>query len=62
LIEKVMKYDQGKYVLLKDPNKPVMRLYAVPEGTFESDEDSESEDEDIGIAVGGQEGIKLTND
>ena len=57
-----MKYDQGKYVLLKDPNKPVMRLYAVPEGTFESDEDSESEDEDIGIAVGGQEGIKLTND
>ncbi|KIV77832.1 eukaryotic translation initiation factor 3 subunit D [Exophiala sideris] len=28
-----------KYVLVKDPNKPVIRLYEVPLGTFEDDED-----------------------
>lgn len=26
----VLKYDEGKYVLLKDPNKPVLRMYKVP--------------------------------
>jgi len=29
---------EGKYVLLKDPNKPVLRLYEVPPNTFEEDE------------------------
>lgn len=28
-----------KYVLVKDPNKPVVRLYEVPLGTFEDDDD-----------------------
>jgi translation initiation factor 3 subunit D len=28
-----------KYVLVKDPNKPVIRLYEVPLSTFEDDED-----------------------
>jgi translation initiation factor 3 subunit D len=28
-----------KYVLVKDPNKPVIRLYSVPANTFEEDED-----------------------
>jgi translation initiation factor 3 subunit D len=37
--------EDGKYVLLKDPNKPIMRLYAVPPNTFESDEDTDDEDE-----------------
>jgi len=32
-------------VLLKDPNKPTVRLYSVPQGTFESDaEDEEGDD------------------
>ena len=30
---------EGKYVLIKDPNKPVLRLYAVPPGTFEDTEE-----------------------
>ena len=30
---------EGKYVLVKDPNKPVLRLYAVPPGTFEDVEE-----------------------
>ncbi|KAK5150388.1 eukaryotic translation initiation factor 3 subunit D [Cryomyces antarcticus] len=28
---------EGKYVLVKDPNKPVLRLYEVPQSTFEED-------------------------
>lgn len=33
---------EGKYVILRDPNKPVVRIYAVPANTFEeSDEEEE---------------------
>ena len=42
----------GKYVLVKDPNKPLLRLYEVPVGTFE-EEDGE---EVGGIEAGGNEG------
>ncbi|KAJ4686991.1 hypothetical protein HRR95_001169 [Exophiala dermatitidis] len=37
-----------KFVLVKDPNKPLIRLYEVPLNTFEDDED----DEDGGLADG----------
>ncbi|KAL1969240.1 hypothetical protein VTN77DRAFT_494 [Rasamsonia byssochlamydoides] len=38
-----------KYVLVKDPNKPVIRLYSVPPNTFEEDEAAEEkEDEEKG--------------
>ena len=38
---------QGKYVLLKDPNKKVLLLYKVPLSTFdESESDSSSEEEE----------------
>jgi len=33
----------GKYCLLKDPNKPVLRLYSIPQDTFESDLESDEE-------------------
>ena len=48
LIDMVLKQEVGKYVLLKDPNKPVLRLYKVPMSSFvaEEDEDEESSDED----------------
>ncbi|OJD27181.1 eukaryotic translation initiation factor 3 subunit D [Blastomyces percursus] len=32
--------DVRKFVLVKDPNKPVIRLYQVPVNTFEEDEDA----------------------
>jgi len=32
-----LKMPEGKYVLIKDPNKSVLRLYQVPENTFEED-------------------------
>lgn len=49
VIELVMKQERGKYVLLKDPNKPVIRLYKVPDNSFEQDGETDlsgSEDED----------------
>ncbi|OBZ70144.1 Eukaryotic translation initiation factor 3 subunit D [Grifola frondosa] len=43
-----MKQPEGKYVLIKDPNKPVIRLYAVPSTAFtvEEDEDDPGFDEE----------------
>lgn len=33
-----LKREEGKYVLVKDPNKSILRLYEVPSGTFEEEE------------------------
>jgi len=38
-VDLVMKEADGKYVLVKDPNKNLIRLYHVPRDTFEEDED-----------------------
>lgn len=38
--------DRGKAVILKDPNKAVLRLYLVPDNAFEEDEDEEEDEED----------------
>ena len=38
-VDMVMKEpNDGKYVLVKDPNKPTIRLYQVPANTFEEDD------------------------
>jgi translation initiation factor 3 subunit D len=34
-----LKRDEGKYVLVKDPNKQILRLYEVPADSFEEEED-----------------------
>ncbi|CAG8598174.1 9604_t:CDS:2, partial [Acaulospora colombiana] len=47
IIDICMKLPEGKYVLLKDPNKPVVRLYSVPSNTFEVEEDVLDEGDDI---------------
>lgn len=36
-----LKREEGKYVLVKDPNKQILRLYEVPAGSFEDDEQGE---------------------
>ena len=33
---------EAKFVLVKDPNKPTIRLYQVPADTFEEDEDADN--------------------
>jgi len=38
-VDMVMKEADGKYVLVKDPNKPILRLYNVPADTFDEDAD-----------------------
>ncbi|KZT29416.1 eukaryotic translation initiation factor 3, subunit 7 [Neolentinus lepideus HHB14362 ss-1] len=46
-----MKMPEGKYVLVKDPNKPVIRLYAVPLTAFATEEEEDAEgavEEDAG--------------
>ena len=40
-----------QYLIVKDPNKPVLRLYDIPDNTFESDEDSDEEDEAEGTYI-----------
>eukprot|EP00051_Salpingoeca_urceolata_P002529 m.50997 g.50997 ORF g.50997 m.50997 type:complete len:568 (+) comp12190_c0_seq2:178-1881(+) len=49
-VKMLMKMPEGKYVILKDPMKPLVRIYSVPRGTFEDDDDedddSEEDDED----------------
>ena len=50
--ELLMKDDKpdGKYVLMKDPNKASVRLYSVPPNTFEEgDEDDEDEEIEVGV-------------
>lgn len=39
-VDMVMKEEatDSKYVMVKDPNKPTIRLYQVPRDTFEEDE------------------------
>ena len=39
IVDMCLKMNEGKYVLVKDPNKPLLRLYEVPAGTFDEGED-----------------------
>ncbi len=43
----------GKYLLLKDPNKDLLRVYAVPEDAFENNyvEEQPVEGEEVPTAV-----------
>uniref|UniRef100_A0A8C7CD99 Eukaryotic translation initiation factor 3, subunit D n=1 Tax=Oncorhynchus kisutch TaxID=8019 RepID=A0A8C7CD99_ONCKI len=46
VIDICRKLEEGKYLILKDPNKQVIRVYSLPDGTFSSDEDEEEDDDD----------------
>jgi translation initiation factor 3 subunit D len=41
----LLEQPEGKYVLMKDPNKPVVRIYAVPADTFEEEGGDDEDDE-----------------
>lgn len=49
-VDLALKSPDGKYLLMKDPNKPVVRFYKVPENAFDlpEDEDEQEEDEEEG--------------
>jgi len=46
-IKLLEKEPEGKYVIMRDPNRAIVRIYGVPVGTFEdSDEDDDDDDDD----------------
>ncbi|EAT38179.1 AAEL009902-PA [Aedes aegypti] len=45
IIDICMKQKDGKYLIMKDPNKPMIRLYDIPDNTFESDGEEEEGDD-----------------
>merc|ERR1711920_898263 len=46
IIDLVMSWPDGKYLLLKDPAKAVMRIYEVPWDAFQDEEEGEDDEED----------------
>ena len=42
LVDLFMEQPEGKYIIMKDPNKPVVRIYSVPANAF--DEESEEDE------------------
>ena len=34
-----------QYLIVKDPNKPVMRIYSIPQDTFENESDDDDDDD-----------------
>ena len=50
IIDLCLQLEEGKFLLLKDPNKPVIRFYSIPQDAFEEDpnammaEDDEEDD------------------
>jgi translation initiation factor 3 subunit D len=48
----VRKQEEGKYVLMRDPNKSVLKLFSVPPGTFDEEEE-EDDGDNAGETQGG---------
>ncbi|KAL1917820.1 uncharacterized protein VTP21DRAFT_3654 [Calcarisporiella thermophila] len=46
IVDMCLRLDEGKYVLVKDPNRPIIRLYSVPPSTFEDEEEDVSLQDD----------------
>eukprot|EP00929_Paragymnodinium_shiwhaense_P030534 TRINITY_DN1728_c0_g2_i1.p1 TRINITY_DN1728_c0_g2~~TRINITY_DN1728_c0_g2_i1.p1 ORF type:complete len:573 (-),score=187.73 TRINITY_DN1728_c0_g2_i1:389-2107(-) len=46
LIDIMMTYEDGKYLIMKDPTKPVLQIYSVAWDTFDEPEDDEEEEEE----------------
>jgi len=46
VLDIIMRQKDGKYLIVKDPNKPLLRLYDIPDNTFDSEESEESSEED----------------
>jgi len=46
VLDLVMAQKDGKYLIVKDPNKPMIRLYDIPDSTFESEDETDESEED----------------
>jgi len=45
-IDYFMKQEDGKFVIMRDPAKPVLRVYKVPFDAFDDDDDEDDDDDD----------------
>jgi translation initiation factor 3 subunit D len=50
-----LKREDGKFVLVKDPNKSILRLYEVPAGSFDEEVEDEPVVEEEEEGDGGEE-------
>lgn len=48
IIDYCLKLPEGRYLILKDPNKPLLVLYKVPNNAFSSDDEKDDDDEEDG--------------
>ena len=55
IVDQVRGMKDGRYILVKDPNKALLRLYEVPAGTFEDGDVEEEVPEPAGGEEGGEE-------
>eukprot|EP00913_Durusdinium_trenchii_P001311 g1209.t1 len=46
IVDLIMGWEDGKYLLLKDPTKSVLRIHEVPWDTFQDDDEDEEADEE----------------
>jgi len=44
VVDLCMKQKDGKYLILRDPNKPLIHLFDIPDTTFESEEEDSSDE------------------
>ena len=60
LVDLCLKLDEGKYLLLKDPNKPIIRLYEIAADAFETNytEEPIPQEEDEGAAEEASNNLK----
>lgn len=50
IIDICMKQKEGKFLIMKDPNKPMIRLYDIPDNTFDSEGDDDEDDDSSMLA------------
>ncbi|CAM8988138.1 unnamed protein product [Rhodiola kirilowii] len=64
IVDLCMKLNEGKYVLVKDPTKPQVRIYEVPADAFDNDyvEEPLPEDEQVQPLAEDGENVELTVD
>ena len=53
--DKFMTFEDGKYVIMKDPNKATIRIYSVPLETFEEEKEEEEREDGEGGGEGNEE-------
>ncbi|GMT16915.1 hypothetical protein PFISCL1PPCAC_8212, partial [Pristionchus fissidentatus] len=46
IVDSLLRQPSGKYLILKDPHANLVRLYSLPDGTFESDVSSSEDDKE----------------